>query len=68
MRPLARYHLSFAIGLGLVTLMEAIIAVHAWFVQGRPPITHFWAEQMIVVAGSYLTWAHAKAFNKARKP
>ena len=64
---LARYHLVWALVLLVITLVVAIVAGVHWFKQGRPPVWHFWAEQMIVVAGAYRFWYHAQAFNKARK-
>jgi len=67
MNKLARYHLIWGIALLVVTLTSAIIAVHAWFVQGRPPVYKFWGEQMIIVAGAYLTWARVKAFRATWK-
>lgn len=68
MKPIARYHLLWAIALLVVTGVVLGFAATQWFKQGRPPIHHFWAEQMIVVAGAYSAWMHIKAFNKARKP
>jgi drug/metabolite transporter superfamily protein YnfA len=67
MKPLARYHLIWSIVLLAVTGIVFGFALAQWLKQGRPPIWHFWAEQMIVVAGAYRAWYHIKAFNAARK-
>lgn len=67
MNKLARYHLVWSIILLVVTGVVLGFAVTSWFKQGRPAIWHFWAEQMIVVAGAYRFWYHLQAFNKARK-
>ena len=65
MNPRARYNLIWAIALAIATITSCVIAVHAWFAQGRPPVYKFWGEQMIIVCGAYLTWARIKAVRAA---
>jgi hypothetical protein len=66
-KPPARYHLVWALVLLVTSGAVAVIAATQWLQQGRPPVYHFWAQQMIVVVGAYHAWYHTKAFNKERK-
>lgn len=67
MNALARYHLVWALVLSTITSVVLGVTLYHWFRLGRPPIYHFWAQQMIVMAGVYCTWARVKAFNAARR-
>jgi len=66
-KPLARYHLAWALVLLVVTGIVFGYTLTDWLKQGRPPIYHFWAQQMLIVAGAYSAWARIKAFNNSRK-
>lgn len=67
MNRLARYHIIWAHALAVITGVVAGCAIAQWLNEGHPPITRFWAVQMIVVAGAYRFWYHIQAFRKANK-
>ena len=67
MKPLARYHLAWALALAVITGIVFGYALVHWLRSGRPPVYTFWAAQMLVVCGAYRCWYHVKAFSRARK-
>jgi uncharacterized membrane protein YfcA len=67
MTKLARYHLVWTLVLIVVTGIVFGYAAGDWWKHGRPPIFHYWFQQLVVVCGAYRIQYHARAFNSARK-